>query len=166
MFEEQLELFKPSSEAKKESEITLEGKFAPDFLAAMKLFLTDRLKVKAGLDLAELVVAFKQQKNGDDDCLGAYDQVVVASFYKKLANTSDDKMAQRQAEKYVSHEMVRLAQELGLKIFQPAYPKPKVRPAEPTEIMPEEEIPDKNLKLFGRGGSFMSHSHNEESERK
>ena len=162
MFEQQLELFNQPNEGEKEPRADLEEKFSPDFLAALKSALEAKLKPKGKSDFLQLLVEFKKR----NESLDAYDLVLTTSRYKKLAGTSEDRAAQRHAEKEVAHEMARLARELGLAIFQPAYPKLK-------EKLPETEdgpggagkatgTDDRNYKLFGRGGTYISHSLKEE----
>lgn len=167
MFEKQLELFNQPIRDGKKTETVLGGKFSPDFLDAIKTVLAEKLKSKDGLDLPQLLVELKKRDEG----LDAYDLVLATSCYKKLSGISAEKADQDMAEKFVAHEMSRLARELDLPIFQPAYSKQEEelrKPEEKLEAKKEEvkEKNNKNLKLFGRhGSSFIGHSHNEEDER-
>jgi hypothetical protein len=166
MFKQQLEIFNQPSERQDEAEAALTGKFSPDILTAVRSALEDKLGLKGQNDFAQVLAEFKKR----NDCLDAYDLVVATSRYKKVSGTSDDRAAQRHAEKVVAHEMARLAHELGLAIFQPAYPKLKETPAK-TEEKPGAEAAagehhDKNHESSKRAGTYLSRSHNEEDERK
>lgn len=171
MFEEQLELFKKPEKERLSPEEELEGKFSPAFLSSIRLFLEEKLQIdksdrgKSGLP--ELLTEFRKR----GETFGAFDQVLVLAHYREIAGVSDDKAAQRKAHKEVAYEIARLARELGLPIFSAAYPKikealPESLPAKEDEAEPGGGMRENNLKLFGRGNTFVGRSHNEEDERK
>ncbi|NTW22021.1 hypothetical protein HGA34_00565 [Candidatus Falkowbacteria bacterium] len=169
MFEEQLELFNQPKKEKPAVESKLEGRFSPAFLAAIRLFLQEKLAIadkdKKDFDLPRLLTELKKSGEGFD----AYDQVIALAHYREVAGVSDEPAARRKAQKDVNYEMARLAREFDLPLFAPAYPKLKERPVEtPVEKAAEirEPADNGNPKLFRRGGPFISYSHNEEEERK